>query len=235
MNKETTTMIGNFKLPPRWHYEGRDGACCDNSCDKQEIDNEMKGPNDISNWVLKGKIMTGEYPAKDNQDDHQKLLSSLLDANITLFVCLQLETELENFKPYKQDLIDMANERNLKIEFLHFPIEDGGVAASIEELADFIDLLLNKLKDHNVYLHCWAGRGRTGIIAACLLGRLYQISGLEACRRIQECYEQRVIGFGESPEYHPQKMQVINYLKYIKQRDEQQQKQQLRHWRQSIH
>eukprot|EP01133_Synstelium_polycarpum_P020057 gene20057-24054_t len=111
----------------------------------------------------------------------------------------------------------MAKRKGIEVEFLHFPIEDGGVANSIEELSVFIDLLMSKLATNKIYLHCWAGRGRTGIIAACLLGRLYQVSGLEACRRTQECYEQRVVGFGESPEYHPQKMQVINYLKYFKQ------------------
>ncbi|EFA77283.1 hypothetical protein PPL_12494 [Heterostelium album PN500] len=210
-------MIVN--LPPRWHYEGKHGVCCDGSCDGGHVDNDMKGPNDFSNWVVKEYIMTGEYPGNTSDEQHFKILQSLVDSGLTLFVCLQLESELKHFRPYQEDLKQIAAKKNIELEFLHFPIEDGGVAENLDELSDFIDLLIEKLKSHRIYLHCWAGRGRTGIIAACLLGRLYQVSGLEACRRIQACYEQRVVGFGESPEYHPQKMQVIKYLKNLQSKE----------------
>ncbi|KAF2073254.1 hypothetical protein CYY_005416 [Polysphondylium violaceum] len=240
---------------------GKGGLCCDGTCNKNEQnqsdsnrmycddkDDDMKGPVDTSNWIVKDKIMTGEYPG--NKEDHLHIsnLSCLLDNGIRVFVCLQEESELKNFRPYKDDVLKIAVEKGIDpntIEFMHFPMEDGGVAESVEVLADFIETLLSKLNDaagddnnndndndrgdnnvdddkkrsRKIYLHCWAGRGRTGIIAACLLGRLYKVSGLDALRRTQACYEQRIVGFGESPEYHPQKMQVIQYLRLIRQRD----------------
>lgn len=242
-------------LPPRWHIMGKGGLCCDGLCNKNnkqptqtdsnrmycdDEEDDMKGPVDTSNWIVKNKIMTGEYPG--NKEDHLHIsnLSCLLDNGIRVFVCLQEESELKNFRPYKDDVIRIANEKGIDpntIEFIHFPMEDGGIAESVEILSDFIETLLTKINDdgddggdnvdvaddkiesRKIYLHCWAGRGRTGIIAACLLGRLYKVSGLDALRRTQACYEQRIVGFGESPEYHPQKMQVIQYLRLIRQRD----------------
>ncbi|KYQ88800.1 hypothetical protein DLAC_10597 [Tieghemostelium lacteum] len=193
--------------------------------DELSDDDNMRGPLDICNWVVKNKIMSGENPANTKDQDHFRNLSTLLDSGINVFVCLQETQELTNFREYKNDVLTLAKQKGIStdtIEFLNFPIEDGCAANSLEELGEFIDLLLQKLQDNkNCFLHCHAGRGRTGIIAACLLGRLYQVSGLEALRRTQACYEQRIIGWGESPEYHPQKMQVIRYLKLIEEKQSQ--------------
>ncbi|EGG23295.1 hypothetical protein DFA_05427 [Cavenderia fasciculata] len=220
-------ILQNYILPPRWHIEGRDGICCEGSCTKEKVDDDdMRGPNDTSNWILKGRVLTGEYPGNADDNIHSKILSSLLDSGINIFVCLQLESELKAFRAYQQDVLEMAKQKGIgNIEFINFPMEDGGAAESITELADFIDLLLSKLEqdsNNRIYMHCWAGRGRSGLIASCLLGRLYHVSGLEACRRIQFCYEQRVVGMGESPEYWGQKLQVINYIKLLKQREQEQ-------------
>ncbi|KAM9968538.1 hypothetical protein ACTFIW_007688 [Dictyostelium discoideum] len=179
---------------------------------------DMKGPLDTTNWIVKDSILCGEYPGnKDDDILHFKTLSTLLDSGIRVFVCLQEQDELKKFRPYREDILKLSKEKGIDVDsitFVHFPIEDGGIAENNEDLVDLIERLLNLLSlDNKVYLHCWAGRGRTGIVGACLLGRLYQVTGLEALRRTQDCYQQRIIGYGESPEYHPQKMQVIKYLR----------------------
>lgn len=78
-----------------------------------------------------------------------------------------------------------------ELEFLHFPITDLGVPAR-DELDKMVDELATKVKNgRKVYLHCWGGRGRSGLVAACLLGRLYGISEEEALQRVQRAYATR--------------------------------------------
>src|SRR5262245_6016798 len=56
------------------------------------------------------------------------------------------------------------------LEILRFQIPDLGRPASAEELSAFLDELLLRLGRHEtIYLHCFAGLGRTGTVLACLL------------------------------------------------------------------
>lgn len=63
-----------------------------------------------------------------------------------------------------------ANELN----FIHFPIVDLSVP-STSALEDLIEQLDQQVRSgHGVYVHCWGGRGRSGIIGACLISKLYR-------------------------------------------------------------
>ena len=63
--------------------------------------------------------------------------------------------------------------------FVRYPIEDLRPAPSMEFLSDCIDDLAERVRSGEVlYIHCFAGRGRTGLIACCLLGALYE--GMDA-------------------------------------------------------
>ena len=43
-----------------------------------------------------------------------------------------------------------------------------------------------------LYIHCFAGRGRTGLVAACLLGALYDgVDADEALERVSAYYKAR--------------------------------------------
>jgi protein tyrosine/serine phosphatase len=42
-----------------------------------------------------------------------------------------------------------------------------------------------------VYMHCWGGRGRAGVVGACLLMKLYGISADEALERVQCAFSTR--------------------------------------------
>lgn len=57
---------------------------------------------------------------------------------------------------------------------------DGGIRDDDTEVLLFVEKLVRKLeKGHKLYIHCWAGRGRTGIIVGCLLGMRNPLSKIE--------------------------------------------------------
>ena len=74
------------------------------------------------------------------------------------------------------------------------------------------DLVAYVRAGDNLYIHCGDGNGRTGTVAAVLLGVLYALSGSEALERTQLYRTTRKGIQGECPESHPQKMQVHRLL-----------------------
>ena len=59
------------------------------------------------------------------------------------------------------------------IEFLSFPITDHGVPTSLPAVASLAKRITEALRDDlSVAIHCRAGIGRTGLVAACVLHEL---------------------------------------------------------------
>jgi len=59
------------------------------------------------------------------------------------------------------------------IDFLSFPIADRAVPASMRETKALAEMLLGRIaKGQAVAIHCRAGIGRSGLMAACVLLRL---------------------------------------------------------------
>jgi protein-tyrosine phosphatase len=59
---------------------------------------------------------------------------------------------------------------DLAIEFISFPVPDGGVPASMREAMALAEALVARLNEGKaVAVHCRAGIGRSSLIAACVL------------------------------------------------------------------
>ena len=83
------------------------------------------------------------------------------------------DTQTAPFLPYREAAGSDAS-------FLYFGIPDLSVAESLERLDDLVADLAGRVgRGEGLYLHCWGGRGRTGLVAACLLGALYGDMGAE--------------------------------------------------------
>ena len=70
--------------------------------------------------------------------------------------------------------------------------------------------------DDAVYVHCLAGRGRTGVVCAVVLGALYGLSADAALALIQRFHDSRISPFGRgarSPENDVQRAQVHRVAK----------------------
>ncbi len=56
------------------------------------------------------------------------------------------------------------------IEFVSFPVPDREVPAHYDPFVSFVKLLLNRLAEgKRIAIHCFAGIGRSGLAASCLL------------------------------------------------------------------
>jgi len=81
----------------------------------------------------------------------------------------------------------------------------------------FMLCLFSTNQGEKIYLHCWGGHGRTGTVAAVLLGLLYDISPREALNRVQKYHDVRLEASQyrmkiDSPQRPSQRQQVRRVL-----------------------
>mmetsp|Transcript_35444 Transcript_35444/g.90718 ORF Transcript_35444/g.90718 Transcript_35444/m.90718 type:complete len:357 (+) Transcript_35444:311-1381(+) len=188
----------------------------------------MRGPTPWCNWVIKRHMLAGAYPASLDDRDTEDILSTLLEAGVTTFVCLQAEVSLEvtesswrsgrGLRPYIKDAqrilshahaLGNARITQPKIDFLHLSIIDGSVTSdeAMTRLRD--DCCARILRGEVLYIHCWGGHGRTGTLVCLILSMLYGMgapSALHLCQAYHDTrsYPQHV----KSPQTPIQRAQV---------------------------
>lgn len=182
-----------------------------------------------AHWLVPGRVLCGHYPGScpsrpADPEAQAERMAQIRDTGVSVFVCLQDELPPQeapwpeegvpkqssrakwatgNFLNYREAAGDGAS-------FLHFGMPDLSVAASLEELDDVVcDLVYKVERGARLYIHCWGGRGRTGLVSACLLGALYgELDAEAALERVQRYYDLREPSLKKSPETEEQRNQV---------------------------
>jgi protein-tyrosine phosphatase len=122
-----------------------------------------------------GRLIAGRHPCALGADAASLAVRELLDEGVTLFLDLTRRGELE---PYAALVGEPARYLNLPIVDFSIPTRDGLVA-----ILDEIDAELDR--GGVVYVHCWAGCGRTGVVVGSWLVR-HGVEPGEALRRIAD-------------------------------------------------
>lgn len=136
-------------------------------------------PIENSYWVVPGKFLAGEYPRDKSEESSQHKIDAFIQSGITAFIDLTEENEL---LPYSHLLGSASHQR--------FPIRD----VSTPESADLTTQILDAIDNHilhggTVYLHCWGGVGRTGVIVGSWLAR-HGCNGETALFRLRELWRE---------------------------------------------
>ena len=148
-----------------------------------------------ANWLLPGRVLLGANPTRGSVDD----VARSCDAAVSLQ------------EPHEANAVyDHAFSA-----WTSYPLPDLEPAPSLEALDGIVQKLAARVRSGEiVYVHCAYGRGRTGLVAASLLGALYPDMGAdEALARVDAYYQTRGETDGAtSPETEPQRDQVRRYF-----------------------
>ena len=121
-------------------------------------------------WVLPGRLLAGEYPGAKNAADPLPRLQALLNLGVDRFLDLTEAGEY-GLPAYDTLASELAMKSGRSIVYQRLPIHDVSVTSKgrMYEILDAIDEAL--CGEHTVYLHCYAGIGRTGTTVGCDLVR----------------------------------------------------------------
>lgn len=173
--------------------------------------------SEYQNWLVPNHVMVGRYPGSGRGEWAEKAVTSVRAAGVTTFVCLQSELPPQDSGREMPRGFERYFEAATAFDgpapsFAYYGIPDMEPAADLESLGTFVQSLADRVEnDECLFVHCWGGKGRTGLVAACLLGELYDVGPEEALDRVQAYVELRAPG-ALSPETAAQKAQVRDYF-----------------------
>jgi protein-tyrosine phosphatase len=108
-----------------------------------------------------GLLIAGRHPCASGPDNARGEVQQLAAAGVTLFLDLTQAGELE---PYASLVEPPARYLNLPIRDFSIPTREG-LVATLDEIDAELDA------GGLVYVHCWAGCGRTGVVVGSWLVR----------------------------------------------------------------
>jgi hypothetical protein len=144
--------------------------------------------------------MAGPHPGGFRHSLAGERVERLLEAGITYFLNL---TEAGEAPTYDYQLRGRA--RHTRMDIVDFEVPSHRFMTSI---LDEIDRAL--ADGHNVYLHCYAGLGRTGTVVGCYLAR-HGLAGDDALRSIRALRQGTAFSESPSPQTDDQARMVLSW------------------------
>lgn len=133
---------------------------------RNRIVDAMQLPIENCYWVSPGSLLAGEYPRTPDERESRQKIGALIGAGVRAFIDLTEVTD--DLLPYA---LFLNEHKDLKISHQRFPIEDVSIPESKTATA-VLDAIDSHIRiGRIVYVHCWGGVGRTGVIVGCWLSR----------------------------------------------------------------
>ena len=121
-------------------------------------------------WVVPGRLLAGPYPSAPALPDAQKQVAALLALGIDYIVDLTEPGEY-GLRAYWPLLLEASMAQGLTIERRQWSIPDMSVPTQEQMRATLDDIDAALASGRTVYIHCFGGIGRTGMVVGCYPGR----------------------------------------------------------------
>ena len=159
-------------------------------------------PFSASYWVIPGRLLAGQYPAAFDDASTRDKLARLADAGVNAYIDL---TQPGEQLPYAHLLPDGATHQR-------FPIQDLGVPQSHARMTAILDAIDAGLQRGAViYIHCYAGVGRTGTAVGCYLARR-GAPGEPALAALADLWQNcATSAYRQSPETRQQRQYILDW------------------------
>ena len=122
-----------------------------------------------------GRLIAGRHPCALDPENAAREVRDLVDAGVTLFLDLTQTGELE---PYASLVDEPAR-------YLNRPVLDFSIPTRANLVATLDEIDAELAGGGIVYVHCWAGCGRTGVVVGSWLVR-HGVDPRDALRRIAD-------------------------------------------------
>lgn len=119
-------------------------------------------------WVQPGKVLAGQYPTAASPALLQAKLRSLLQVGVSFFLDLT-EAGEKGLPAYTSLLRAEADRLGVSVQYRRMAIPDFAIP-SREQMQQILDVIEAALATGEVvFVHCYAGIGRTGTVVGCYL------------------------------------------------------------------
>ena len=161
-------------------------------------------------WVVPSHFLAGEHPVELDESITIERLTALLDAGVRTFV--DLTEQREQMESYSRSLRTLAADRRIGVEIVRIPISDRSVP-STETLRYILNLIDGSIAERNpVFVHCFAGVGRTGTVVGCYLQRHGLATEQNVIAKISEL-RRLMPGGSEASPHTPEQIRVVENWK----------------------
>jgi len=190
---------------------------------------------------------TPEKNGPSSKECQMHIRNMVVDVRISLFCCLQTEVppqedetgwkdggvylqpesaRREFPRPFTRYGPPAQSFTDSQLAFFHAPIEDLNVPTCNNTLLSLLSRLLEHFESEDnrtIYLHCWGGRGRAGLIGSCLASLLFpELSSEEVLDWVQRAYDTRPgaqsmpKGLQRSPQTEQQRRFVREFVNLVR-------------------
>ena len=133
-------------------------------------------------YGLPGQIFRSPLPFSPFFDPEQNLLDAYIDAGVQTVVMLTPEEEAKELTG--QDMRKLY--QNMGFDLIYAPIPDFSIPAFGALQSPLKQVLQAARAGRTIVIHCHAGLGRTGLLAACLAKVVFDMDGLEALAWVRQ-------------------------------------------------
>lgn len=170
-------------------------------------------------WVIPDQFLAGEYPGEVEPELTERRLLALVGAGVRTFIDLTDEDEVNEdakvIPTYRSILRRVSEEQSVQTTYANVPIEDRGIP-SPWTLRCILDVIDRSIGDENpVYVHCWAGRGRTGTVVGCYLKRHGLAQDGDVIQKLAQLRKDAPNGGETSPHTKEQVRMVVTWKKGV--------------------